>query len=234
MDICRRCFQCNECLDYKLDTFSSNRLKEITVNCQNCNQEIKVDVLEEHYDESEGLRINYSICNEILKRGQFLNHLSTSHLEYFTDQSNLINEFLGTLIPNSPSLLYPDYNINEQINPLSKTVSKIGYSGKYYCSKPLDGPSCKCCDKTCGYSTGCNCSGCMELDIKYRRLPQGWLVNREGYASKQSIKDGNFFCGRKVKQYSQTGFCVSDDPFKPCSILNSQTSEDGRYCRLIR
>lgn len=38
----------------------------------------------------------------------------------------------------------------------------------------------------------------MELDIKSRNLPNGWLVNKEGFSARKS--DGKFYCGRLVLQ----------------------------------
>ena len=62
----------------------------------------------------------------------------------------------------------------------NEPVPQIGITGKFYCSKPLDGPTCQCCNGVCGPTNGCNCSNCMKLDVWTRGLPKGSLVNRNG------------------------------------------------------
>jgi hypothetical protein len=47
--------------------------------------------------------------------------------------------------------------------------ARLGENGKYYCGGPLEGP-CDCCNGYCGPENGCNCSACMQLDIKMRCL----------------------------------------------------------------
>lgn len=58
----------------------------------------------------------------------------------------------------------------------------------------------------------------MELDIKSRNLPNGWLVNSDGFAARKS--DGKFYCGRLVLE--DTDFC--DGYCGP---------ENGPQCKLI-
>ena len=63
--------------------------------------------------------------------------------------------------------------------------ARIGENGKFYCG----GQSCNvqgCCDGSCGIGNGCNCAACQELDIQARKLPPGFLVNRQGRACRLS------------------------------------------------
>ena len=36
---------------------------------------------------------------------------------------------------------------------------------------------CACCNGECGPTNGCNCTYCMEVDIKQRKLKKGFFVN---------------------------------------------------------
>ena len=95
---------------------------------------------------------------------------------------------------NNLTLNLKEPTILPQINE-NKTLSKLGESGKYYCGGTLNS-KCDCCDGSCGMLNGCNCEICMKLDIENRNLPKGWLVNREGFNSKQV--NGVFYCGRSL------------------------------------
>ena len=68
--------------------------------------------------------------------------------------------------------------------------ARLGQTGKFYCGQTER-------NTTCGPSTGYNCVACMKLDLKMRKLPSGWLVNRVG-ASVQLSARGKFHCGRRT------------------------------------
>ncbi|CAF5168287.1 unnamed protein product, partial [Rotaria sp. Silwood1] len=88
--------------------------------------------------------------------------------------------------------------------------ARLGTTGKYYCGGKLDGSQCQCCNDRCGPSTGCNCSGCMLLDVQKRQLPRGWLVNREGASARRSRVDPTkFYCGRIImtREKQIHGYC---------------------------
>jgi hypothetical protein len=71
----------------------------------------------------------------------------------------------------------------------------IGTTGKYYCQDSL-GIKCECCDGNCGPTNGDNCIDCMELDIKMRNLPKGYLLNSEGSICKVDLKSETVCCGK--------------------------------------
>ncbi|CAF3302073.1 unnamed protein product [Rotaria sp. Silwood2] len=114
-------------------------------------------------------------------------------------------------------------------------VATIGVTGKYYCGDYLDVIRCCCCDGRCGPGNGCNCSGCMELDIENRRLPKGALVNRDGAPASRSRIDGKtFYCGRPVLTRTNycDGYCGPNNGPQcyACQALNEQTP---RYKTLL-
>ena len=121
--------------------------------------------------------------------------------------------------------------IGSTTNSFGRTA-RVGASGKYYCGGPLN-TNCGCCDGSCGPTTGCNCSGCMELDLAARCLPSGYLVNKEGRVAKLS-SNGNVYCGSKVMNGVPgcDGWCGpnSGPQCSSCRILQSQWSE--RYCKI--
>ena len=78
----------------------------------------------------------------------------------------------------------------------SQRQARIGQYGKYYCGGRLEG-NCTCCDGYCGTDTGCNCRACMQLDLKARLLPKGYLVNKDGKIVRRG-EGGLFYCGAKV------------------------------------
>ena len=111
-------------------------------------------------------------------------------------------------------------------------VARLGASGKFYCGGQLDGFRCRCCNGQCGPGTGCNCSGCMLLDVQKRQLPRGWLVNREGAPARCGTDaPGVFYCGRRVLTDNPRtdGYCgpTSGDHCAACEKLNEQ--QQRRY-----
>lgn len=76
----------------------------------------------------------------------------------------MISQLKGTFEP-----------IEEKKN-FDERVSRIGKTGKYYCGQKMN--KCDCCNGECGPSDGCNCVGCMALDIEARKLPKWHFVNQ--------------------------------------------------------
>ena len=105
-------------------------------------------------------------------------------------------------------------------------------NGKHYCGYRLDGPRCNCCNGYCGPTNGCNCSSCMQLDIK--GLPRGTLVNRHGSTSSRSNETGQLYCGMKVMvgEPDCDGYCgpTNGPNCNACQILQSQAN--SRYTKL--
>ncbi|CAF1294118.1 unnamed protein product [Rotaria magnacalcarata] len=122
----------------------------------------------------------------------------------------------------------------DKVNKYGRAAT-IGVTGKYYCGDYLDVIRCSCCDGRCGPGNGCNCSGCMELDIENRRLPKGTLVNRDGAPASRSRIDGKtFYCGRPVLRRTNycDGYCGPNNGPQcyACQALNEQTP---RYKTLL-
>ena len=114
--------------------------------------------------------------------------------------------------------------------------SRLGSTGKYYCGQALD-VRCTCCNGLCGPTNGCNCSSCMELDIKSRNLPQGWLVNSDGYVSRRKTQNELFYCGRKVMDQRECdGYCGPNNGpnCNSCKRLDQMTRHpNDRYSNCI-
>ena len=112
-------------------------------------------------------------------------------------------------------------------------TARLGRTGKYYCGKRLDVAYCRCCNGYCGPNAGCNCSACMKLDVKRRRLPLGWLVNSEGYPAR--VSEGRFYCGRcvMVRNLFCDGYCgpTNGPNCDACQILQRLAST--RYHRIL-
>ena len=90
-------------------------------------------------------------------------------------------------------------------------TARLGATGKFYCGARLTEP-CQCCNGYCGPDRGCNCVPCMRLDLQKRKLPTGFLVNKEGYPATAFFYTGHcqwgtadkadpIYCGRKVLPY---------------------------------
>jgi hypothetical protein len=95
--------------------------------------------------------------------------------------------------------------------------ARLGETGKFYCGGKLEGPFCQCCDGNCGPGNGCNCQGCMKLDLQAKRLPKGYLMNREGFPCAIG-ENGVPFCRRKV---GDTAYCDTLSVCMACNILKT-------------
>ncbi|KAI9034278.1 hypothetical protein DFJ74DRAFT_11596 [Hyaloraphidium curvatum] len=74
----------------------------------------------------------------------------------------------------------------------------LGNSNKFCCGKDT-GFSCDTCCRsgTCNGGSILNCQSCMDLDVKRRGLPRGWLVNASGKPSRYVRHEsgyGRFSC----------------------------------------
>ncbi|ESO97596.1 hypothetical protein LOTGIDRAFT_181575, partial [Lottia gigantea] len=114
-------------------------------------------------------------------REAFLQHMITEHAS--TILKNVDQLFEGA--PLEAAEVEID-RIKTTVN-FKKAYARLGETGKYYCSKALDGPRCTCCNGNCGPTNGCNCSSCMKLDVYVRKLPNNWFVNRDGAACRKGV-----------------------------------------------
>ena len=119
----------------------------------------------------------------------FIKHLSTKHekllLENFAKLWEKQEDVrTRTVVQSTPF----DDRLERTRNKFGR-YARLGSSGKFYCGGELDGLRCTCCNGHCGPSNGCNCSGCMILDVQKKRLPPGWLVNCEGASARCSREE---------------------------------------------
>jgi hypothetical protein len=85
-------------------------------------------------------------------------------------------------------------------NPLRAPTPII----KSYCGGPLE-DHCACCDGRCEPADGCNCSGCMLLDLQMHRnkfdIRQESYINKRGYITQRHPEDyTKFYCGFKIDE----------------------------------
>ena len=120
---------------------------------------------------------------------EFLVHIASNHrkelLERFDKDSQPENKGIGPGNKVDPIAAAKNKN---------GVVARLGKTGKFYCGKQLEGKCC--CDGNCGPTDGCNCKGCMALDIQTRGLEKGYWVNREGFVCRKG-ETGKVYCGRK-------------------------------------
>ncbi|KAI9338360.1 hypothetical protein DFJ73DRAFT_962131 [Zopfochytrium polystomum] len=83
---------------------------------------------------------------------------------------------------------------------------RLGSTGKYYCGRAMPGDF-PCTDGYCGPTNGENCPSCQRLDLEARRLPVGYLVNRDGAPARRIDGVGRFMCGRKSECLRRNAAC---------------------------
>ena len=130
---------------------------------------------------------------------------------------------------------------DDEIDPILTRINSRGYTarlgktGKYYCTHELRS-KCFCCNGHCGPTNGCNCYSCMELDVKSRKLPKGFLVNRYGFVSRISPETDKFYCGRIYTQRSlgHDGYCgpTNGPNCKACANLDMYAL--AKYAKLLK
>ncbi len=164
----------------------------------------------------------------------FLHHLITTHAPTVLANSSRLftpNPPPTTTTTTASPLLQipqpqppqPDLRIEKVTNARGRS-SRLGTSGMRYCGGRLPSPSCKCCDGGCGPGNGCACLECMQLAIQLRKLPIGWLVNREGASCRRGVT-GLFYCGKRHSSLERIGGCdgycgPTDGPqCQPCAKL---------------
>ena len=82
--------------------------------------------------------------------------------------------------------------------------ARLGTTGKWYCGGKH---ACGHTDGGCGPTNGCNCIPCHDLDIKYRRLPNGYLVNLDGNLARRSKETNKIYCGTPARLMMSDGYC---------------------------
>lgn len=169
-----------------------------------------------------------SNCNFSGNQQEFISHILQQH---------------GSLLIQRYHYLFNDQSafddmIATRLNENNKKA-RLGETGKYYCEVYMG--KCKsrpCCDGYCGPTNGCNCLACMKLDIQARKLPPGYLVNRNGFVARRSPETGLFYCGRRVLDGVPgcDGYCgpTNGPNCRACKVLDVETKSGGRYESLIK
>jgi len=230
-----RCAICRAKSQFSVSFVARRLINTSPANCQHCNSAMAKGDLKDHLKRCDKAPLECPLCSEKLKKEESLNHLVASHRkESFAKLETIFGLFNDENNNLSDDKIVSD-SIVTQINSKGRQA-RLGSSGKFFCKSELDGKRCRCCNNFCGPTNGCNCSACMQLDIQNRKLPQGWLVNTDGFAARRSAQNGLFYCGRRVLVgvFGCDGYCGPNNgpSCDSCQKLDDQTKIGGRYARL--
>lgn len=155
-------------------------------------------------------------CDFKGNRAAQLSHVVSCHAEtLFRALPSIFQTTTQPTPPTPPSgPTPPPRNTTLLLDPIATTTNsrgrqaRLGTTGGYYCGGHLD-VYCQCCDGQCGPTNGCRCTSCMELTVRSRGLPRGYLVNREGATARRYRDQGKFYCGRAVMPFAfgSDGYC---------------------------
>ena len=153
-----------------------------------------------------------------------VSHTLDKHADYST---KIMIDYTNPQTSSKISNLGPTFNSQSTvIDPATKSINRagreafIGNTGKFYCEGPLIYP-CDCCDGNCGLENGENCLGCMELDVKMRTLPRGYLVNSKGLICRVDLRRMEVYCGAAEEGEERMGACTRRNCCYHCNILKS-------------
>ena len=233
---------------YTVSHIARRLINLLPVQCSYCQEQMTRQNLKGHEAICPKLPITCSICSLSMEKDKCFSHLLADHTMEIQNNLSIILRMLDPTQHSNTSLtsfnssghqsthsINSTLSIQQQTNPRNNRTSRLGETGKYYCGEEFTEHNCICCDGYCGLLSGCNCVGCMELDIKHRGLPSGWLVNREGYNAVRSVSNGRFYCGRRVMEDVENcdGYCGPNNgpQCMSCEYLNQQIQ--NRYKILI-
>ena len=226
-----KCVYCRvKCL-HSSSIIATRMINSLPYECEYCKLGLTRGDRKDHALKCTEATIDCTICKLKCEKSKILNHLLESHDQDMLKHINIILDNLEgkCTIKNNDA-----FTIESQRNSNGK-VARLGQTGKYYCGSRLDGPRCVCCNGICGPSSSCNCSFCMELDIKGRSLPKGWLVNSSGFNARKHNAHGIFYCGRKVLDgvANCDGYCgpTNGPNCDDCKKLDRMST--NRYSRLL-
>ncbi|XP_057306330.1 E3 ubiquitin-protein ligase NRDP1-like [Hydractinia symbiolongicarpus] len=220
----RPCPHCRKNLKVEVAHFARRIIGNMMVECKHSGCELKISrsELEQHQSKCEHRLYTCpsKTCVFSGSKRNFATHLCEAH------QTEVVNNAEKCFLTDEQKTSTKD-RIRKTTNKYGRSA-RLGESGKYYCAGRLDinYRYCSCCDAHCGPTNGCNCSGCMELDIAARQLPRHWYVNRQGATARRSKENGRMYCGRRVLVGTPgcDGYCGPENGpnCQSCAILDSQ------------
>jgi len=177
------CPQCrSNTFKFKPSVLAKRMINSIEKVCEHCSYKSTIGDIKDHYIVCPKLSRKCSVKNCNYQGNNLIKHINETHMK------DMILFFDCNLSSPKPTTQEKDKNNNIANEfPLLKTymntkgkLSRLGLTGKYYCGGKTENPELCDCDGNCGPENGCNCTACMELDIKTRKLPKGYWVNEEG------------------------------------------------------
>ena len=231
------CPICRKHLEVGPSHFVRRIIGQIKKPCLFCEDLFELGEMKSHQERcgKRPVQCLFDFCDFSGSKVEFLDHLVVIH------DSDLVNKNfkmvstctvdVGSKVNERDLICRKDNNAGRE--------ARLGASGKYYCGRASD-TRCGCCNGRCGPSDGCNCSSCFRLDLATRSMPSGYVVNKEGFASRAGdVWQGRvrFYCGRKVMA-SRTvsgcytdGWCGDDDGENcaSCGIVQQQVEVGGCY-----
>ena len=105
--------------------------------------------------------------------------------------NNVIDSKTENIIPN---------NFNSQKRNNKSKESPIQLSNLHYCNQPKG--ICQYCSSTICKEGNCFCLGCMEYNVKNKKLKKGELINKKGRLAKKY--NGIYYCNIEFIKETQT------------------------------
>ena len=204
-----KCVYCRRECNITASVIAKRMINSLPHTCEHCQSKISRGDKIEHALKCGKIPIVCPVCKIKNNKETIFIHLTENHKEELMKN---LNTFIDSFNVENASVRKDKISINSQKNG-NGLMARLGESGKYYCGAGLDGARCYCCDGFCGLSNGCNCLSCMELDIKSRNLPRGWLVNPAGFNARKFDENGFYYCGRRVMTTNMDcdGYCGPTD-----------------------
>ncbi|CAF0744156.1 unnamed protein product [Brachionus calyciflorus] len=96
----RKCALCREVTNFESSIFARRLINNIIVECKFCKVSTTIGDLNIHVQKCKQIPIICKICNDKCVSGQYLNHLSSKHLDEVIDKLNQINLIFEKPLPN--------------------------------------------------------------------------------------------------------------------------------------
>lgn len=198
--------------------FARRLLNNLPIICPNlCGHSTSRGEMKNHLNKCINKKYQCKICDLLLIKKEFLEHIKEKHEEEIIDTFNKLQ--IENLLTNKPIIepvpkiidLVNIINIPADINKINnvsltnKKGSKVKLSanGMFYCGMKMEF-RCECCDGNCGPDDGCNCISCMEMNCHVRNLAQGDLINKKGRVCQFSKR--SYYCGFEYEKESTNIF----------------------------